>query len=102
MNLALVCYGVLMMAGGYFGYVKAGSKVSLIMGIVSGVVILLGLFLTRSNVSLGYGIVIGMTAVLVVSFAVRLMKTHAFMPSGMLLLLSIAALAACIMILLKR
>jgi len=38
-KIVLVVYGVLMLGGGFMGYVKAGSKMSLIMGAVSASVI---------------------------------------------------------------
>ena len=39
-QIVLAVYGVLMFGGGLMGYVKAGSKISLIMGIVSAVLLL--------------------------------------------------------------
>lgn len=90
-KIILAIYGTLMLGGGYMGYAKAGSKMSLIMGIVSGIVIFIGLFLTKSNAQLGYGVIGAMSALLVVTFTMRLIKTGSFMPSGMLVILSVIA-----------
>lgn len=73
------------------GYVKAGSKVSLIMGAVSAIVIFTGLYLSKANMKMGFGLISAMSALLVATFIVRLVKTGSFMPSGMLVILSIIA-----------
>ena len=44
----LLGYGVLLLAGAYFG-VKAGSKVSLIMGIISGTLVCFGRVLNNTK-----------------------------------------------------
>ena len=90
-KIVLVVYGVLMLGGGFMGYAKAGSKMSLIMGIVSAIVIFTGLYLSKGNTQIGYGLISVMSGLLVVTFIIRLVKTGSFMPSGMLVILSIIA-----------
>ena len=85
-----------MFGGGFMGYAKAGSKMSLIMGIVSSIVIFVGLYLSKSNTQMGYGLISVMSALLVVTFIIRLVKTGSFMPSGMLVILSIIAVIVSI------
>lgn len=102
MNILFSIYAVLMLVGGYMGYAKAQSKMSLIMGIVSAVVIFLGVYVTRNSPQLGYAIITTMTAFLVISFAIRFMKTHQFMPSGMLLALSLIMFIISVMQVLKK
>ena len=46
-KIVLAVYGVLMLGGGFMGYAKAGSKMSLIMGTVSAIVIFTGLYLSK-------------------------------------------------------
>ena len=91
-KILLGIYGVLMMVGGYIGYIKAGSKASLYMGIASGILILIGVMLMGNNPVVGYGLEAIISGLLVGVFLLRLLKTHAFMPSGMLLVLSVVAL----------
>ena len=90
-KIILAVYGVLMLGGGLMGYAKAGSTMSLIMGTVSAIVIFTGLYISKSNTNMGYGLISVMSALLVVTFTIRLVKTGSFMPSGMLVILSIIA-----------
>ncbi|MBI5149169.1 MAG: TMEM14 family protein [Candidatus Omnitrophica bacterium] len=93
MAIVFVIYGILMLAGGIFGFVKAGSKASLVVGIVSAILIFagVGLLLLGQDHAAGRAVLaftsFGLTAV----FALRLFKTRKFMPSGMLLALSLVA-----------
>jgi uncharacterized membrane protein (UPF0136 family) len=86
-------YIVLLLVGGLIGFLKAGSKVSLISSSVFAALLVLtavpGLFQPR--MALGLSDII--MAVVLVVFALRLAKTKKFMPSGMLLLVTILALA---------
>jgi len=90
-QLSFTVYAFLMIIGGYFGYKKAGSKASLISGSVSGLLVLFGVYLAGINYSIGLGLIAIVTGLLVVAFIIRLKKTKKFMPSGMLLILSIIA-----------
>lgn len=90
-NTLLFIYGILMMVGGAIGYVKAQSMQSLTMGIVSGLVVLAGLWATKFNAVYGYGLITLMAGLLCFIFTKRLLATHAFMPAGMLLILSLIA-----------
>jgi uncharacterized membrane protein (UPF0136 family) len=86
-------YIVLLLVGGLIGFLKAGSKVSLITSAVSAAALVLtavpGLF--GAGVARALADII-MAALLVV-FAIRLTKTKKFMPSGLMLVITIAALA---------
>jgi len=92
-NIILLIYGVLMIVGGIMGFKKANSKMSLIMGIISGIVIFVGVAVAQNIPKCGYGIITLMTGLLIVVFIIRLIKTKKFMPSGMILILSIVAFA---------
>lgn len=83
-KIILLVYGLLLLSGAYFG-LKAGSKMSLYMGIITGLLVL-------SCLSLDFikGIVF-ISGLLCIVFLMRLLKTKKFMPSGMLLLMSIVA-----------
>ena len=101
-KIFLAVYGVLMLLGGYMGYIKAGSKISLISGILSGILIFVGIYLSASNHQLGLGIIAATSGVLILTFAIRFMKTKSFMPSGMLIILSLIALGIALRELLKK
>jgi uncharacterized membrane protein (UPF0136 family) len=88
-SLVLWIYIVLLVVGGLIGFLKAGSKVSLIMSVVFAA--LLSLCATRV-IFQPYVADILLAALLVV-FGMRLAKTKKFMPSGLMLILTVAALA---------
>lgn len=86
----LLAYAVLMILGGLMGF-RAGSKVSLYAGAGSGVALLAAWGVTF--VALGPGLWVGcvLAALLAVTFGKRVSATGKFMPSGMLLIVSIVA-----------
>ena len=91
-NTVLWIYIVLLLIGGLIGFFKANSRVSLISSSVFAAVLVLtqtGIF--KPSVSLI--LVNALLAALLVVFAVRLAKTRKFMPSGLMLGLTILALA---------
>jgi uncharacterized membrane protein (UPF0136 family) len=92
-HTVLWIYIVLLLVGGLFGFLKAGSKVSLITSAVSAAALILtaipGLFAKGFGSSLADIIM----AALLVVFAIRLGKTKKFMPSGLMLAITVLALA---------
>jgi uncharacterized membrane protein (UPF0136 family) len=86
-------YIVLLLVGGLIGFFKANSKVSLISSSVFALLLVLttlrGIFQPVFAQDLANVIL----AALLVVFAVRLAKTKKFMPSGLMLALTILALA---------
>ncbi|MBI2925860.1 MAG: TMEM14 family protein [Verrucomicrobia bacterium] len=87
-NTVLWIYIVLLIAGGLFGFFKAGSKPSLIASVVFGAALVL------CAVGLLAGIVTDvLLAALLVVFGMRLGKTKKFMPSGLMLVLTLLTLA---------
>lgn len=97
MNIILGIYGLLMLAGGVIGYKKAGSKMSLIMGIISSVLIFMGLYLTQESPPKGYTLIAVSAVFLLGVFVKRLIKTKSFMPSGMLVIVNFLALVICLL-----
>ena len=93
-KIILAAYGLFLIAGGYFGF-KKGSVVSLVMGIVSGLLIFLGLWLMTTHSSNAWIFLSCVSGFLTLIFLIRLLKTHAFMPSGMLLTFSLLMLIFC-------
>ena len=62
-------YGVLSLAGGVMGFVRANSRASLIAGGVSGLLLLGGAVLAVSQPTLGLGLAALVSAALVARFA---------------------------------
>jgi uncharacterized membrane protein (UPF0136 family) len=92
-NTVLWIYIILLVIGGLMGFLKAGSKISLITSTISAALLVVtavpGLFTPQ----LRRGMADVIMAALLVVFGIRLTKTKKFMPSGLMLILTIAALA---------
>ncbi len=86
-------YIVLLLVGGLIGFLKAGSKISLITSAVAAAVLVLTTIPNLGTVGFRRSLADIILAALLVVFAIRLTKTKKFMPSGLLLVLTIAALA---------
>ena len=96
-KLFIAIYGILLLVGGYMGFAKAGSKISLVTGIISSVLVFFGVYLMGSNAELGYKVVAGVSGLLTIVFVMRFLKTQQFMPSGLLILASLTILILSIM-----
>ena len=90
-KIIFIAYAIFMLVGGYFGW-KKGSSVSLVSGIGSAFLMFLGVWLMTINPRGAYIFLSCVTGVLSVVFLIRLLKTHSFMPSGMLLIVTVALL----------
>jgi uncharacterized membrane protein (UPF0136 family) len=87
-TLVLWVYIVLLVVGGLIGFLKAKSKVSLIMSVVFAAL----LSLCAADIVFKYYVADILLAALLVVFAIRLTKTKKFMPSGLMLILTLVAL----------
>ncbi|MEA5578273.1 TMEM14 family protein [Anabaena sp. UHCC 0451] len=95
MNLGIVAafgYGILAFVGGIIGYTQAKSKVSLISGIISGLLIIIAAYCQFQGQTWGLTLAAVVTGILVVFFAFRLVKTRKFMPAGLMIILGMLAL----------
>ncbi len=88
-QISLAVYALLLFAGGGIGYLKAGSKPSLIAGTVSGLFALLGLIISFWQPAYAFWEGMTLAGAMVLVFAGRLKKTGKFMPSGLLLVVSV-------------
>ena len=86
-KIIIAGYGIFLLTGAYFGF-KAGSRVSLIMGLTTGLLTFLGLYLTFVNAKNAYLFLTALAGLLTCVFIMRFIKTQQFMPSGMLMLIS--------------
>ena len=87
-STVLWIYIVLLEVGGLIGFLKAKSKVSLIMSSVCAAILILcnlGIIFQRNVADI-------VMCVLLVVFSIRLAKTHKFMPSGMLIVVTLITL----------
>ncbi len=86
-------YIVLLLVGGLIGFFKAKSKVSLITSTVFAVILILAAVPGILERTFARNLENVVMALLLIVFAIRLAKTKKFMPSGLMLVVTIAALA---------
>ena len=91
MAIEVWVYGIMMMLGGVMGFVKVGSKASLISGVGMGLALVASGFGVRNGSYNSAVVAVVIAALLVVLFAIRFAKTRRFMPAGMLAVLSVVA-----------
>lgn len=99
MNLSIIAvlsYGILAIVGGIIGYIQANSKVSLLSGSISGLLLILTAYFQFQGQGWALLLAALITAALVVFFAFRLAKTRKFMPAGLMTILGMLALTVIV------
>lgn len=96
-QIALVVYGVLMVAGGIMGKVKGNSSASLIAGTLTGVAAWVGFWKSLSDPMLGFMIGAMVGLLLTGIFVSRFARSRKFMPAGLILVLSLIVGLLCMM-----
>lgn len=96
-SILVYAYAALVIIGGIFGFLKAKSLPSLIMGGIGG------LALIAAGAALGHGLTWGLPLAVVLStflfvfFSVRYFRTRALMPGGLMAVLSLLALGGILL-----
>ncbi|HEU5181604.1 MAG TPA: TMEM14 family protein [Candidatus Polarisedimenticolia bacterium] len=85
-------YGAIVLAGGVMGFVKARSRASLIAGVASFALLLGAGALMLRGEKAGWIAAMAVAGLLLAFFAARWLKGRKFMPAGMMVLASAAAL----------
>jgi uncharacterized membrane protein (UPF0136 family) len=102
----LFVFGVITIAGGVLGFVKAKSRASLIAGSFSGLLLLLAGWLTGSGagpgaIRAGIFLALGVSAALLARFGMAFKKTKKVMPAGLITLLALGGIALAVAALLQ-
>jgi len=93
-QVTLGIYALLLGVGGLIGYLKAGSRASLIAGMASALAALAALVLSVRNIFWGVPLGMILSIALFLLFGYRYaVKTRKFMPSGLLAVVSLVVLA---------
>jgi len=97
-KIYFIVFGILTIAGGVLGYVKAGSMASIIAGSISGVLLLLAAWLMPEHQAAGLILALVISLLLAAQFIPKFFRTFKVMPAGLMSLLSafgiIVAIAA--------
>jgi|SRR5277367_4978322 len=88
-TLSLLVVAFLVFIGGLIGFIKGKSKASVIAGTISGALLIGCYFVASMNALNGYIGAFVLLLALDFVFAKRIMKTKAFMPSGLMLMISL-------------
>jgi uncharacterized membrane protein (UPF0136 family) len=98
-QITLGIYAILLGVGGLMGYLKAGSRPSLIAGSISALAAIVALALSVANHALGVPLGLLLSITLFVLFGYRYaVKTRKFMPSGLLAIASLIVLAVMFLV----
>jgi uncharacterized membrane protein (UPF0136 family) len=101
-KLYFLIFGALTIVGGIMGYAKAGSTASIIAGSISGILLLIGAWLIPSNQVAGLALTLIVSLLLLIYFALKFMRTSAFMPAGLMSILSVVGIIVVIVAWLKK
>lgn len=95
-------FGVLTIAGGVVGYVKAGSVASIIAGAITGVLLLVAAFLLPEHRAIGLATAFIVSLLLAAQFVPKFIRTGRVMPAGMMSILSVIGVIAAIVAWVKK
>jgi uncharacterized membrane protein (UPF0136 family) len=101
-KIYFIVFGVLTIAGGIVGYVKAGSVASIIAGSISGVLLLIGAFVLPEHRMAGLVMGLIVSLLLAVRFIPAFLRTGKVMPAGLMAALSVLGIIAAIVAWLKE
>ena len=90
--IATVLYGLLSIGGGVMGYIKSQSKVSLLSGGVSGLLLLILAGMMNSGYQWAVIVAAIIISLLVVVFIVRWFKTKKLMPAVPMIFFGVVSL----------
>ena len=84
-TIVLIIYGGFLLLGGVMGFKTAGSKSSLIAGLVLGSILIVAGALVERGITAGAWLGFGVNLLAIVVFGMRWAKTRKVMPAGFLL-----------------
>jgi len=95
-KIYFIIFGLLTIAGGIMGYVKAGSVASIIAGAITGVLLLIAAFLLPEHRVAGLAAALIVSILLAAQFLPKLLRTGKVMPAGVMSVLSVIGIIAAI------
>src|ERR1700746_3997417 len=95
-------FGVLTIAGGVVGYVKAGSVASVVAGLITGVLLLVAAFLLPEQRAVGLATAFIISLLLAAQFVPKFIRTGRVMPAGMMSILSVIGIVVAVVAWFKK
>ena len=88
-KIYFIIFGILTIAGGIVGYVKAGSAPSIIAGSITGILLVIAAWLLPEHRAAGLATALIVSLVLAAQFVPKFIRTGKVMPAGMMSILSV-------------
>ena len=101
-KIYFIVFGVLTIAGGIIGYVKAGSVPSIVAGAITGILLLVAAFLLPDHQVAGLALGLITSLLLAGQFIPKLIRTGKAMPAGMMSILSVIGIVVALVAWLKK
>jgi uncharacterized membrane protein (UPF0136 family) len=101
-KIYFLIFGLLTIAGGIVGYVKAGSAPSIIAGSITGILLIVAALLLPEHHLAGLLIGLIVSLLLAAQFIPKFIRTGKVMPAGMMSVLSAIGIAMAVFALLKK
>ena len=101
-KLYFIIFGVLTIAGGIVGFVKAGSVASIIAGSITGVLLLVAAFLLPEHRAIGLASALILSLLLAGQFVPKFLRTGRVMPAGIMSILSVIGIVAAVVAWVKK
>src|SRR5437763_16353542 len=101
-KIYFIVFGVLTIAGGVVGYVRADSVASIIAGSITGVLLLVAASLLPEHRGIGLATAFIISLLLAAQFAPKFLRTGRVMPAGMMWMLRVIGPIAAIVAWVKK
>jgi uncharacterized membrane protein (UPF0136 family) len=101
-KIYFLIFGVLTIAGGIIGYVKAGSVPSIIAGSIAGILLLIAASLIPEHPAAGIASGVIVSLLLAGQFIPKFVQTGKAMPAGMMSILSVIGLIVAVITWVKK
>ena len=101
-KIYFIIFGLLTIAGGIVGYVKAGSVASIIAGGITGVLLLVAAFLLPEHRVAALAIALIVSLLLAAQFVPKFFRTGTFMPAGVMSILSVIGIIAAVVVWIRK
>jgi uncharacterized membrane protein (UPF0136 family) len=101
-KIYFIVFGILTIAGGVVGYVKAGSVASIVAGGITGVLLLAAAFILPEYRIVGLATAFSVSLLLAAQFVPKFLRTGRVMPAGMMSILSVIGIIVAIAVWIKK
>jgi len=101
-KIYFIIFGVLTIAGGIIGYVKAGSLPSVIAGSITGVLLLIAGSLLSEHRAISLATAFIISLLLAAQFVPKFIRTGKAMPAGVMSILSVIGIIVALLAWIKK